>query len=240
MYDAWRHSLFLLLPVVVLSARGWVTLWFWALNSSFKRKALTFLTGIGLIQGLFWVVPDPFVYLQNATYTQMNRTDLGYESGQTYFNGLGKQLIKRYPMQIDYWHQTNYQALEWVGKQLPADASALVIGKGESLMLNAMLLPSALQWRIHTIAPEFLDSTVTLASINALWPEVNAKLKAVQTPMKPIKRVYWIDFGDHLQFGAKAEFPTMHGVVSWELDQAFYREKLPLLRIYRAVFKPVQ
>ncbi len=240
MYDAWRHSLFLLLPVVVLSARGWVTLWFWALHSSLKRKALTFLTGIGLIQGLFWVVPDPFVHLQNATYTQMNRTDLGYESGQTYFNGLGKQLVQRYPMQIDYWHQTNYQALEWVGKQLPADASALVIGNGESLMLNAMLLPSALQWRIHTVTPEFLDSTVTLASINALWPEVNAKLKAVQTPMKPIKQVYWIDFGDQLQFGAKAEYPNMSGVVSWELDQAFYRERLPLLRIYRAVFKPVQ
>ncbi len=143
-------------------------------------------------------------------------------------------------MQIDYWHQTNYNALEWVGKQLPADASALVIGKGESLMLNAMLLPNALQWRIHTVTPEFLDSTVTLASINAIWPEVNAKLKAVQTPMKPIKRVYWIDFGDHLQFGAKAEFPTMHGVVSWELDQEFYREKLPLLQIYRAVFKPAK
>ena len=240
MYDAWRHSLFLLLPVAVLSARGWVTLWFWALHSSLKRKALTFLTGIGLIQGVFFVVPDPFVYLQNATYTQINRTDLGYESGQTYFNGLGKQLIKRYPMQIDYWHQTNYQALEWVGKQLPADASALVIGKGESLMLNAMLLPSAVQWRIHTVTPEFLDSTVTLESINALWPQVNAKLKAGQTPMLPIKRVYWIAFGDQLQLKEPLEFPTMHGVVSWELDQAFYREQLPLVKVYRAVFKPVQ
>jgi len=240
MYDAWRHSLFLLLPVVVLSARGWVTLWFWAFNSSLKRKALTLLSGIGLIQGLFFVVPDPLVYLQNATYTQMNRTELGYESGQTYFNGLGKKLIERYPMQIDYWHQTNYQALEWVGKQLPADASALVIGKGESLMLNAMLLPSASQRRIHTIAPEFLDSTVTLASINALWPEVNAKLKAGQTPMMPIKEVYWIAFGDQLQLKEPLEFPTMQGVVSWELVQSFYREKLPLLRIYRAVLKPAK
>ena len=240
MYDAWRHSLFLLLPVVVLSARGWVTLWFWALHSSLKRKALTFLTGIGLIQGLFWVVPNPFIALFYDFNRANEHTELGYESGQTYFNGLGHKLIKRYPMQVDYWHQTNYQALEWVGKQLPADASALVIGKGESLMLNAMLLPSALQWRIHTVTPEFLDSTVTLASINALWPEVNAKLKAVQTPVMPIKQVYWIDFGDQLQLGAKAEYPNMSGVVSWELDQAFYREKLPLLQIYRAVFKPVQ
>ena len=240
MYDAWRHSLFLLLPVAVLSARGWVTLWFWALHSSLKRKALTFLTGIGLIQGLFWVVPNPFIALLYDLNRANEHTELGYQSGQTYFNGLGKQLIQRYPMQIDYWHQTNYQALEWVGKQLPADASALVIGKGESLMLNAMLLPSALQMKIHTVTPEFLDSTVTLASMNAIWPEVNAKLKAGQTPVMPIKQVYWIDFGDHLQFGAKAEFPTMHGVVSWELDQEFYREKLPLLQIYRAVFKPVQ
>ncbi|MFZ9430837.1 MAG: hypothetical protein ACO27G_02155 [Bacteroidia bacterium] len=250
MYDAWRHSLFLLLPVVVLSARGWVTLWFWALHSSLKRKALTFLTGIGLIQGLFWVVPNPFIALLYDLNRANEHTELGYESGQTYFNGLGKQLIKRYPMQIDYWHQTNYQALEWVGKQLPVDASALVIGKGESLMLNAMLLPSALQWRIHTVTPEFLDSTVTLASMNAIWPEVNAKLKEIPPKtssnltmsnerIPPIKQVYWIAFGDELQLKEPLE-PTMHGVVSWELDQEVYREKLPLLRIYRAVFNPVQ
>jgi len=29
-------------------------------------------------------------------------------------------------------------------------------------------------------------------------------------------------------------------VVSWELDQSFYRWKLPLLRIYRAVLKPTK
>lgn len=250
MYDAWRHSLFLLLPVVVLSARGWVTLWFWSLHSSLKRKALTFLTGLGLIQGLFFVVPDPFIALFYDFNRANEHTELGYESGQTYFNVLGHKLIKRYPMQIDYWHQTNYQALEWVGKQLPADGSALVIGKGESLMLNAMLLPSALQWRIHTVTPEFLDSTVTLASINAMWPEVNAKLKEIppKTSSKPamsherippIKQVYWIAFGDELQLKEPLE-PTMHGVVSWELDQWFYRRKLPLLRIYRAVLKPTQ
>jgi hypothetical protein len=141
--------------------------------------------------------------------------------------------------------------LEWVGKQLPADGSALVIGKGESLMLNAMLLPSALQWRIHTVTPEFLDSTVTLASINALWPEVNAKLKEIPPKtssnlamsherIPPIKQVYWIDFGDRLQLKEPLEFPTMQGVVSWELVQSFYREKLPLLRIYGAVLKPTK
>jgi len=250
MYDAWRHSLFLLLPVVVLAARGWVTLWFWAEDSSLKRKALTFLTGLGLIQGLFFVVPDPFIALFYDFNRANEHTELGYESGQTYFNGLGHKLIKRYPMQIDYWHQTNYQALEWVGKQLPADGSALVIGKGESLMLNAMFLPSALQWRIHTVTPEFLDSTVTLASINALWPEVNAKLKEIPpktssnlamsyAAIPPIKQVYWIAFGDELQLKEPLE-PTMHGVVSWELDQSFYRHKLPLLRIYRAVLKPTK
>lgn len=250
MYDAWRHSLFLLLPVVVLSARGWVTLWFWALGSSLKQKALTFYTGIGLIQGVFFVVPDPFIALFDDFNRANEHTELGYESGQTYFNGLGHKLIKRYPMQVDYWHQTNYQALEWVGKQLPADASALVIGKGESLMLNAMLLPSALQWRIHTVTPEFLDSTVTLASINAIWPEVKAKLKEIPPKtssnlamsherIPPIKQVYWIAFGDELQLKDPLE-PTMYGVVSWELDQSFYRWKLPLLRIYRAVIKPTK
>lgn len=250
MYDAWRHSLFLLLPVVVLSARGWVTLWFWALGSSLKQKALKFYTGIGLIQGVFFVVPDPFIALFDDFNRANEHTELGYESGQTYFNGLGHKLIKRYPMQVDYWHQTNYQALEWVGKQLPADASALVIGKGESLMLNAMLLPSALQWRIHTVTPEFLDSTVTLASINAIWPEVKAKLKEIPPKtssnlamsherIPPIKQVYWIAFGDELQLKEPLE-PTMYGVVSWELDQSFYRWKLPLLRIYRAVLEPTK
>jgi hypothetical protein len=250
MYDAWRHSLFLLLPVVVLSARGWVTLWFWALGSSLKQKALTFYTGIGLIQGVFFVVPDPFIAFFDDFNRANEHTELGYESGQTYFNGLGHKLIKRYPMQVDYWHQTNYQALEWVGKQLPADASALVIGKGESLMLNAMLLPSALQWRIHTVTPEFLDSTVTLASINAIWPEVKAKLKEIPPKtssnlamshqrIPPIKQVYWIAFGDELQLKEPLE-PTMYGVVSWELDQSFYRWKLPLLRIYRAVLEPTK
>ena len=118
-------------------------------------------------------------------------------------------------------------------------------------MLNAMLLPSALQMKIHTITPEFLDSTVTLASINAVWPEVNAKLKEIPPKtssnlamsnerIPPIKRVYWIAFGDQLQLKEPLEFPTLHGVVSWELDQEFYREKLPLLQIYRAVFKPAK
>ena len=107
-------------------------------------------------------------------------------------------------------------------------------------MLNAMLLPRALQMKIHTITPEFLDSTVTLASMNAIWPEVNSKLKAGQTPMTPIKRVYWIAFGDQLQLKEPLEYPTLHGVVSWELDQEFYREKLPLLQIYRAEFKPAK
>jgi hypothetical protein len=69
---------------------------------------------------------------------------------------------------------------------------------------------------------------------------VNAKLKAGQTPMMPIKQVYWIAFGDQLQLKEPLEFPTMQGVVSWELVQSFYREQLPLLRIYRAVFKPAK
>ena len=151
-------------------------------------------------------------------------------------------------MQIDYWHQTNYQALQWVGKQLPADASALVIGKGESLMLNAMLLPSSMQTRIHCITPEFLDSTFSLDSMNAIWPEVNQQLKrgkvssllnggTSEMRIPPIKKVYWIDFGDQLQMGVKTEFPTVNGVVSWELVQSFYRESMPLVKVYRGGFK---
>ena len=252
MYDAWRHSLFLLLPVVVLSTWCWVFV-FEKLTPHIKwLKLWVFGTGIALVGGVFGIfIPDLFAFLSKEDDQAQNKTELYLESEQTHFNGLGKQLIQRYPMQIDYWHQTNYQALEWVGKQLPADGSALVIGKGESLMLNAMLLPSALQWRIHTVTPEFLDSTVTLASINALWPEVNAKLKEISPKtssnlamsyagIPPIEQIYWIDFGDRLQLKEPLEFPTMQGVVSWELVQSFYREKLPLLRIYRAVLKPTK
>jgi hypothetical protein len=249
MYDAWRHSLFLLLPVVVLSTWCWVFV-FEKLTPHIKwLKLWVFGTGIALVGGVVGIfIPDLFAFLSKQDNQTQNKTELYLESDQTYFNGLGQKLIKRYPMQIDYWHQTNYQALEWVGKQLPADASALVIGQGESLMLNAMLLPSSMQTRIHCITPEFLDSTVTLASINAIWPEVNQQLKrgkvssllnggTSEMRIPPIKQVYWIEFGNQLQMGGKTEFPIMNGLVSWELVQSFYRESLPLVKVYQGGFK---
>jgi hypothetical protein len=249
MYDAWRHSLFLLLPVVVLSTWCWVFV-FEKLTPHIKwLKLWVFGTGIALVGGVVGIfIPDLFAFLSKQDSQTQNKTELYLESDQTYFNGLGQKLIKRYPMQIDYWHQTNYQALEWVGKQLPADASALVIGQGESLMLNAMLLPSSMQTRIHCITPELLDSTVTLASINAIWPEVNQQLKrgkvssllnggTSEMRIPPIKQVYWIEFGNQLQMGGKTEFPIMNGLVSWELVQAFYRESMPLVKVYQGGFK---
>ena len=249
MYDAWRHSLFLLLPVVVLSTWCWVFV-FEKLTPHIKwLKLWVFGTGIALVGGVVGIfIPDLFAFLSKQDSQTQNKTELYLESDQTYFNGLGQKLIKRYPMQIDYWHQTNYQALEWVGKQLPADASALVIGQGESMMLNAMLLPSSMQTRIHCITPELLDSTVTLASINAIWPEVNQQLKrgkvssllnggTSEMRIPPIKQVYWIEFGNQLQMGGKTEFPIMNGLVSWELVQAFYRESMPLVKVYQGGFK---
>lgn len=249
MYDAWRHSLFLLLPVVVLSTWCWVFV-FEKLTPHIKwLKLWVFGTGIALVGGVVGIfIPDLFAFLSKQDNQTQNKTELYLESDQTYFNGLGQKLIKRYPMQIDYWHQTNYQALEWVGKQLPADASALVIGQGESLMLNAMLLPSSMQTRIHCITPEFLDSTVSLASINAIWPDVNQQLKrgkvssllnggTSEMRIPPIKQVYWIEFGNQLQMGGKTEFPIMNGLVSWELVQAFYRESMPLVKVYQGGFK---
>ena len=249
MYDAWRHSLFLLLPVVVLSTCSWVLV-FEKLTPHIKwLKLWVFGTGIALVGGVVGIfIPDLFAFLSKQDDQAQSKTELYLESDQTYFNGLGQKLIKRYPMQIDYWHQTNYQALQWVGKQLPADVSALVIGKGESLMLNAMLLPSSMQRRIHCITPEFLDSTFSLDSMNAIWPEVNQQLKrgkvssllnggTSEMRIPPIKKVYWIDFGDQLQMGGKTEFPIMNGVVSWELVQSFYRESMPLVKVYRGGFK---
>ena len=249
MYDAWRHSLFLLLPVVVLSARGWSGIYEQLLE---RRRLLqlwifgTLFALVGQVVGVF--CPDVFAFLSKEENQAQNKTEVYLGSSQTHFNDLGSKLIDRYPMQIDYWHQTNYQALEWVGKQLPADASALVIGKGESLMLNAMLLSSSIQTRIHCITPEFLDSTFSLDSMNAIWPEVNQQLKrgkvssllnggTSEMRIPPIKQVYWIEFGNQLQMGGKTEFPIMNGLVSWELVQSFYRESMPLVKVYQGGFK---
>ena len=238
MYDAWRHSLFLLLPVVVLSTCSWVLV-FEKLTPHIKwLKLWVFGTGIGLVGGVVGIfIPDVFAFLSKQDDQAQNKTELYLESDQTHFNRLGQKLIKRYPMQIDYWHQTNYQALQWVGKQLPADASALVIGKGESLMLNAMLLPPPLQGRIHCISSEQLESGFSLDSLNALWPKVNAQLKPGDSPFVPIKRIYWIDFGDHLQQLTipVQKSPKCNGVKSWELVQSFYRESLPLVRVYKGL-----
>jgi hypothetical protein len=52
----------------------------------------------------------------------------------------------------------------------------------------------------------------------------------------PIKQVYWIAFGDELQLKEPLE-PTMYGVVSWELVQSFYRESMPLVKVYQGGFK---
>lgn len=252
MYDAWRHSLFLLLPVAVLSTWCWIFV-FEKLTPQIKwLKLWVFGTGIALFGGVVGIfVPDLFAFLSKEDDQAQNKTELYLESDQTHFNGLGQKLIQRYPMQIDYWHQTNYQALQWICGQLPSDGSALVIGKGESLILNAMLLPSSMQTRIHCITPEFLDSSFTLEKMNAIWPMVNAQFKEIPpktssnlamsyASIPPIKQVYWIEFGDQLQMGGKTKFPIMNGLVSWELVQSFYREKLPLVRIYRAVLKPTQ
>lgn len=248
MYDAWRHSLFLLLPVVIISTRCWVSIHH-KLKLHIKWQELwvfvTAFTLVGSVMGVF--CPDSFAFLSKQNDQAQNKTELYLESGQTYFNGLGQKLIKRYPMQIDYWHQTNYQALKWIVRQLPADASATVIGRGESLMLNWMLLPSSVQTRLHCVTSEFLDTTLVSAPVNISWPLVNAKFEnnLMSSPSKlvmselripPTKQVFWIDFGDHLQLGANTEYPITNGVVSWELVQSFYRESLPLLRVYKGRF----
>ncbi len=238
MYDAWRHSLFLLLPVVVLSTCCWVFV-FEKLTPHIKwLKIWLFGTCIALVGGVVGIFcPDLFAFLSKQDNQTQNKTELYLESDQTHFNGLGQKLIKRYPMQIDYWHQTNYQALQWIGGQLPSDGSALVIGKGESLMLNRMLLPPPLQGRIHYISSEQLEGGFSLDSLNALWPKVNAQLKPGDSPFVPIKRIYWIDFGDHLQQLTipVQKSPKCNGVKSWELIQSFYRESLPLVRVYKGL-----
>jgi hypothetical protein len=175
--------------------------------------------------------PDVFAFLSKEENQAQNKTEVYLGSAQTHFNDLGSKLIERYPMQIDYWHQTNYQALQWVATQLPSDGSALVIGKGESLMLNRMLLLSSEQTRIHCITPEFVDSMFSMESLDGFqgWTS--------EMRIPPIKQVYWIDFGDHLQQPTipVQKSPKWIGVKSWELVQSFYRESLPLVRVYKGL-----
>ena len=238
MYDAWRHSLFLLLPVVVLSARAWSGIYEQLLAKPRLLQLWIFGTLyalVGQVVGVF--CPDVFAFLSKEENQAQNKTEVYLGSSQTHFNELGSKLIERYPMQIDYWHQTNYQALQWVATQLPSDGSALVIGKGESLTLNALLLPRSLERTIHCITPEFLDMGFSLDSMNAIWPRLNAQLKPGEAPFLPIKQVYWIDFGDHLQQPTipVQKSPKWIGVKSWELVQSFYRESLPLVRVYKGL-----
>lgn len=239
MYDAWRHSLFLLLPVVVLSARAWSGIYEQLLAKPRLLQLWIFGTLyalVGQVVGVF--CPDVFAFLSKEENQAQNKTEVYLGSAQTHFNDLGSKLIERYPMQIDYWHQTNYQALQWVATQLPSDGSAFVIGKGESLTLNALLLPRSLERRIHCITPEFLDMGFSLDSMNAIWPRVNAQLKPGEAPFLPTKKIYWIDFGDHLQaLVSKGQqpsvgHPSLGDAQSWRLVQSFYRESLPLVRVY--------
>jgi hypothetical protein len=238
MYDAWRHSLFLLLPVVVLSARAWSGIYEQLLAKPRLLQLWIFGTLyalVGQVVGVF--CPDVFAFLSKEENQAQNKTEVYLGSAQTHFNDLGSKLIERYPMQIDYWHQTNYQALQWVATQLPSDGSALVIGKGESLTLNALLLPRSLERTIHCITPEFLDMGFSLDSMNAIWPRLNAQLKPGEAPFLPTKKIYWIDFGDHLQQPTipVQKSPKWIGVKSWELVQLFYRESLPLVRVYKGL-----
>ena len=243
MYDAWRHSLFLLLPVVVLSARAWSGIYEQLLAKPRLLQLWIFGTLyalVGQVVGVF--CPDVFAFLSKEENQAQNKTEVYLGSAQIHFNDLGSKLIERYPMQIDYWHQTNYQALQWVVTQLPSDGSAFVIGKGESLTLNALLLPHSLERRIHCITPEFLDMGFSLDSMNAIWPKVNAQLKPGEAPFLPTKKIYWIDFGDHLQGLVKngqpsVGHPSFGDAQSWRLVQSFYRESLPLVKVYQGGFK---
>jgi hypothetical protein len=238
MYDAWRHSLFLLLPVVVLSTRGWSVIYEQLLEKQRLLQLYVFVTlfaMVGQVVGVF--CPAVFAIFSKEENIAQQKTEVYLGSTQTHFNDLGSKLIQRYPMQIDYWHQTNYQALQWVATQLPSDVSALVIGKGESLMLNALMLPQSLERRIHCITPEFLDMGFSLDSMNAIWPRVNAQLKPEEAPFLPTKKIYWIDFGDHLQGLVKSgqpseRHPSLGDAKSWRLVQSFYRGSLPLVKVY--------
>jgi hypothetical protein len=232
MYDAWRHSLLLLLPVVVLSARAWSGIYEQLLEKQRLLQLWIFGTLYALVGQVVAVFcPDVFAFLSKEENQAQNKTEVYLGSTQTHFNDLGSKLIERYPMQVDYWHQTNYQALQWVATQLPSDGSALVIGKGESLMLNRMLLLSSEQTRIHCITPEFVDSMFSMESLDGFqgWTS--------EMRIPPIKQVYWIDFGDHLQqrIIPVQKLPKCNGVKSWRLVQSFYRESLPLVRVYKGL-----
>jgi hypothetical protein len=77
--------------------------------------------------------------------------------------------------------------------------------------------------------------------MNAVWSLVNKQLKPGHDKFLPIKKVFWVDFGDHLQQTEKLGLtainqvyrpPLLGPLKSWQLTQSFYRESLPLVRVY--------
>ena len=89
--------------------------------------------------------------------------------------------------------------------------------------------------------PIFLEAGFSLDSMNALWPLVNKQLKSGEDKFLPIKQIFWVDFGDHLQWTEKLghsiinqeyRLPLLGPLKSWHLTQSFYRESLPLVRVY--------
>ncbi len=169
LYDAWRHLLFLLLPIVLMAASGWIRL-FNILKSLNRHTANTFalITLLMVCYHIFEISPlssirslvtihsptihnptihSPTIHSPTTDFSDVRSTniqvetiDFGYQSAHVDFNCLGQQLLKQYPMQLDYWQQSNYQALQWILRQ--DTGNIYLTGFGESLWLNRQLLKS--------------------------------------------------------------------------------------------------
>lgn len=146
LYDAWRHLLFLLLPIVLLATSGWIRLF--SLLKRVNRPTAHLFALITLLVACYNIFEiSPLSSRGNtdfrdarATNIHVDKIDLGFQSAHVDFNCMGQQLLEQYPMQLDYWQQSNYQALQWILRQ--DTGMVYLTGFGESLWLNRQLLPS--------------------------------------------------------------------------------------------------
>ena len=94
--------------------------------------------------------------------------------------------------------------------------------------------------------PKFLYDNRTAIGLLAVGIALmNKQLMSGEDKFLPIKQVFWVDFGDHLQWAEKSghsiinqayRLPLVGPLKSWQLTQSFYRESLPLVRVYEADF----
>lgn len=134
---------------------------------------------------------------------------------------MGQQLLEQYPMQLDYWQQSNYQALQWILRQ--DTGMVYLTGFGESLWLNRQLLPSKDADRLklfNDTSNQYLPGNGILHTALKLDRNDSVSLASM---MNKGQSAYWID---------NREICTIPGL---NLVCEIHRKKTVLTRIYQFI-----